>query len=63
MKTLELYVRELLIATELKDQELINEAAKQLTDYLWKPTMDISYDELLASYGYQEGGKVYAILK
>ena len=63
MKTLELYVRELLIATELRDQELINEAAKQLTDYLWKPTMDISYDELLASYGYQEGGKVYAILK
>lgn len=56
------YVRELLIAQELQDQELINEAAKQLTDYLWRPSFDISYDELLASYGY-EGGKSNAILK
>jgi hypothetical protein len=62
-KELTHYVRELMIARTLKDQELINEAAQALADYLWKPEYDISYDSLLEGLGFVKGGKIYGIFK
>lgn len=57
------YVKELMTARSLKDQEEINKSAKALADYLRNPYLNISYDDLLEYIGFVKGGKVYGILK
>ena len=50
-------------ARRTKDQDKINDAAKNLADYLWRDNLDISYQDLLEGFGYIKGGKVYGIFK
>lgn len=60
---IEVLVKELMNARRTKDQDEINNAAKNLADYLWKDNLDISYQDLLEGFGYIKGGKVYGIFK
>ena len=60
---LESLIRNLATARETRNQEQINKAAQDLTDYLWKPEYDITYDDLLEGFGFIKEEKIYAISK
>lgn len=60
---LEQLVNELMQTLDTKDQRKINMAAQKLAKFLWKPEMDISYEELLEGLCYQKEEKTYGISK
>lgn len=60
---LEKLVLELTNSLDTKDQELINEKAKALADYLWKEDLDISYEDLLEGLCYKKEEKINGISK
>lgn len=58
MRSVEDIVRDLATARNKNDQEGINQYALELTEKIWLPTIDMTFQELLESYGYKEPGKI-----
>ena len=54
MRKVEEIVRDLTDARKRKDQEALNKYALELTEKIWIPTIDMTFQELLESYGYVE---------
>ena len=53
----------LISAIEDKDQEKINIYAYELTSRIWVPTIDMTFNELLESYGYKEPEQPVQMIK
>lgn len=58
MRSVEEIVRDLTTARKNNDQEELNKYALELTEKIWIPTIDMTFQELLESYGYKEPNKV-----
>lgn len=48
------WIPQLMRALEDQDQARINEYAFKITEWIWIPTIDMTFEELLYSYGYKE---------
>jgi len=57
MRKIEEIVRDLTDARKREDQEVLNKYALELTEKIWIPTIDMTFQELLESYGYKEPDK------
>ena len=57
MRSVEDIVRDLATARNKNDQKGINQYALELTKKIWIPTIDMTFQELLESYGYKEPNK------
>lgn len=58
MRSVEEIVRDLTTARKNNDQEELNKYALELTEKIWIPTIDMTFQELLESYGYVEPEKI-----
>lgn len=58
MRTVEEIFRDLTSARKTHNQEDLNKYALELTEKIWIPTIDMTFQELLESYGYKESGKI-----
>lgn len=58
MRSIEEIVRDLTTARKNNDQEELNKYALELTEKIWIPTIDMTFQELLESYGYVELEKI-----
>ena len=45
-------VKDMTTARQSKDQETLNALAIELTELLWKPDIDMSFQELSEGFGY-----------
>lgn len=57
MRKVEEIVRDLTNARKSNNQEDLNKYALELTEKIWIPTIDMSFQELAESYGYKEPEK------
>lgn len=57
MRKVEEIVRDLTDARKRKDQEALNKYALELTEKIWIPTIEMTFQELAESYGYVEPPK------
>lgn len=57
MRTVEEIMIDLFNAMRSKNQEELNKYALELTEKIWIPTIDMTFQELLESYGYKEPEK------
>lgn len=57
MRKIEEIVRDLTDARKNNNQEELNKYALELTEKIWIPTIDMTFQELLESYGYVEEPK------
>ena len=53
MRKVEEIVRDLTNARKSNNQEELNKYALELTEKIWIPTIDMSFQELAESYGYK----------
>lgn len=57
MRKVEEIVRDLTNARKENNQENLNKYALELTEKIWIPTIDMSFQELAESYGYKDSEK------
>lgn len=57
MRTVEEIFRDLTTARKAHNQEDLNKYALELTEKIWIPTIDMTFQELLESYGYVDPEK------